>query len=84
MRPRSLRARAGSFFYLLLSPDGTHFAENRVREWCILQKKITVIKEHINANRNFEICTCDTTRATSGNPTLGEFEVGSTCGAKKV
>ena len=41
------------------------------------------MKEHINANRKPEICTCDSTRATSGNPTLGEFEVGSTCGAKK-
>ena len=28
-------------FYLLLSPDGTHFAETRVREWCILQKDHT-------------------------------------------
>jgi len=29
------------FSHLLLSPDGTHFAENRVREWCILQKNLT-------------------------------------------
>jgi hypothetical protein len=61
------------FFHLLLSPDGTHFAENRVREWCILQKDHTGHENNLWLDLRWFLQDCLVGLPRNSLPTFTEF-----------
>ena len=73
MRPRSLRARAVSFFICSSLRTRRIFAENRVLEWCILQKNHTGHENNLWLDLRCFLQDCLVGLPRKSLPTFTEF-----------